>query len=330
MKPGTAMAEPILEILSLKKKYPVYGRLHRLLPPVDHVHAVQDVSLTLREGETYGMVGESGSGKTTVGRLIAGLTPADGGSIRYRGKELLGLSKKEWKPYRKDIQFVFQDPFSSLDPREKAGEILEEALIIHRMGGPAERRKRVLEILEMTGLQQEHYFRRPHEFSGGQQQRLSLARALIINPKIIICDEPVSALDVSIQSQILNILMALQQKMKLTLLFITHDIRVVRHISDRVGVMYLGTIVEESPTEDLFSGPRHPYTQALFSAVPDSSRDSLRDRIILPGEIPSYTDSLRGCVFHTRCPRAADLCRTAQPEARQTGPEHLTRCHFPL
>jgi oligopeptide transport system ATP-binding protein len=330
MNAGASMAEVVLEITSLRKKYPVYGRLNRLLPPVSHIHAVRDVSLTLREGETYGMVGESGSGKTTVGRLIAGLTPADGGSIRYRGQELLGLSKKGWARHRGDIQFVFQDPFSSLDPRQKAGEILEEALVIHRMGGPEERRKQVLETLEMAGLRQEHYFRRPHEFSGGQQQRLSIARALIINPNIIICDEPVSALDVSIQSQILNILMTLQRKMKLALLFITHDIRVVRHISDRIGVMYLGTIVEEAATEELFSGPRHPYTRALFSAVPDFSRDRLTDRIILSGEIPAHTGSPQGCVFQSRCPQARDLCKKIPPPAKKTGTDHYTACHFPL
>jgi oligopeptide transport system ATP-binding protein len=282
-------------------------------------------------------VGESGSGKTTTGRIIAGLTPADSGGVFYKEKNLLQLSKKEWKPLRGDIQFVFQDPFSSLDPKEKAGDILEESLIIHRMGNRAERRHRVLEILETVGLQQEHYFRHPHEFSGGQRQRLALARALIINPKIIICDEPVSALDVSIQSQILNTLRSLQQKMKLTLLFITHDIRVVRHISDRVGVMYLGTIVEEASTGELFDSPRHPYTQALFSAVPDFSRRLLKNRILLKGEISACiggtaaSETLTGCVFHSRCPQASERCALEAPQVwdrpRQNS-DHFTACHL--
>jgi oligopeptide transport system ATP-binding protein len=264
--------EFILELDSVKKRYPVNGRLGRFLPPVSFIEAMNDVSFKLREGETYGIVGESGSGKTTTGRIIAGLTKADGGSVRYCGEDILNLSKKEWKPFRRDIQFVFQDPFSSLDPRERAGDILEESLIIHRMGNRDDRQKRILETLELVGLQPEHYFRYPHEFSGGQRQRLALARALIIKPKIIICDEPVSALDVSIQSQILNTFKSLRREMNLSLIFITHDIRVVRHISDRVGVMYKGSIVEEAPTETLFASPQNPYTRSLFSAVPGFSR----------------------------------------------------------
>jgi oligopeptide transport system ATP-binding protein len=270
-----AVAEIILELDKVEKQYPVYGPLGHFFPPVSFIKAVKDVSFYLREGEVYGIVGESGSGKTTTGRLIAGLTRPDGGRILYQSEDLPGLSKTAWKRFRRDIQVVFQDPFSSLDPRERAGEILEESLVIHRMGGRDYRRKRILETLELVGLQPEHYFRYPHEFSGGQRQRLALARALIIRPKIIICDEPVSALDVSIQSQILNTFKSLQREMKLSLIFITHDIRVVRHISDRVGVMYMGSIVEEAATEALFASPQHPYTRSLFSAVPGFSRNRL-------------------------------------------------------
>jgi oligopeptide transport system ATP-binding protein len=332
-----AVAEIILELDQVKKQYPVYGRLGHFFPPESYIRAMKDVSFRLREGETYGLVGESGSGKTTTGRVIAGLTGADGGRVLCRGADLLRLSKKAWKPFRRDIQFVFQDPFSSLDPRERAGDILEESLIIHRLGGREERRKRVLETLELVGLQPEHYFRYPHEFSGGQRQRLALARALIIRPKIIICDEPVSALDVSIQSQILNTLKSLQREMKLSLIFITHDIRVVRHISDRVGVMYLGSIVEEAPVETIFAAPRHPYTRSLFSAAPDFFRTRPGSRIILRGEIPSPAEEISGCVFRGRCPwasdgtaagkTAADICASQRPAPELVGRDHLCACH---
>ncbi|MDR0710623.1 MAG: ATP-binding cassette domain-containing protein [Spirochaetaceae bacterium] len=337
------MADVILELDGVKKQYPVYGRLGHFLPPVSFVRAMKDVSFTLREGETYGLVGESGSGKTTTGRVIAGLTGADGGRVLCRGEDLLRLSKKGWKRFRRDIQFIFQDPFSSLDPRKRAGKILEESLVIHRMGGRDDRRRRVLETLELVGLQPEHYFRYPHEFSGGQRQRLALARALIISPKIIICDEPVSALDVSIQSQMLNTLKSLQREMKLSLIFITHDIRVVRHISDRVGVMYLGSIVEEAATDAIFASPRHPYTRSLFSAVPDFFRNRLSSRIILRGEIPSFTEESSGCVFRSRCPRivaagdltdtaagdktAADSCASKIPALELIGTDHFCACH---
>jgi oligopeptide transport system ATP-binding protein len=262
------VSEVILELEAVHKRYPVYGRLGRFAPPLAFVEAMNGVSFTLREGETYAIVGESGSGKTTTGRVIAGLTHADGGRVLYGGEDLLKLSKKGWKRFRRDIQFVFQDPFSSLDPRMRAGKILEESLSIYREGGRIERRQKALASLELAGLQPEHYFRYPHEFSGGQRQRLALARALITRPKIIICDEPVSALDVSIQSQILNTLKRLQREMRLSLIFITHDICVARYISDRTGVMYKGGIVEEAPSDALFSSPQHPYTRALFSAIP--------------------------------------------------------------
>jgi len=320
--------KPIIEVRSLQKTFPVYGAFGKLFGTKAHVHAVTDVSFHLNEGETYGLVGESGSGKSTTGRTLLGLTPATGGEVIYGERNIVKLSGSELRHLRKDIQMVFQDPYSSLNPRKRIGKILEEPLIIHRIGNKEERRKQVFDILSIVGLQPEHYFRYPHEFSGGQRQRLGLARALIMNPKVIICDEPVSALDVSIQSQILNMLKELQQKLKLSLLFITHDISVVRYISDRIGIMYLGTIVEEARTDDLFSEPRHPYTKALFSAVPDITRKGLKERVILKGEIPSPLSPPSGCVFHTRCPYAVEACKTEVPKLKEVSAEHKVACHL--
>ena len=242
----------------------------------------------------------------------------------YGDEDLTKLSKKEMRRFRKDLQMVFQDPFSSLNPRKRVGAILEEPLNIHGVGSKEERQEKVFAMLEPVGLQSEHYFRYPHEFSGGQRQRLGIARALILNPKMMICDEPVSALDVSIQSQILNILRALQQNMQLTILFITHDISVVRYISDRIGVMYLGEIVEEAKTDDLFANPKHPYTRALFSAVPNTNNE----RIVLKGEIPSPLNPPTGCVFHTRCMFATEHCKKEVPNLREIAPEHKVACHL--
>lgn len=323
-----AAEHSILKVSSLHKQFPVYGSFGKLWGAKGYVKAVTDVSFQLREGETYGLVGESGSGKTTTGRTILGLTPASQGQVLYRDRDLATMSREEIRKFRKDVQLVFQDPFSSLNPRKRIGRILEEPLIIHRMGDKAERQEKVFHILKTVGLQPEHYFRFPHEFSGGQHQRLGLARALIMNPKIIVCDEPVSALDVSIQSQILNMLKQLQRELKLTLLFITHDISVVRYISDRIGIMYLGKIVEEALTDDLFHEPLHPYTKALFSAVPDFTRSRLKDRIILRGEIPSPLSPPSGCVFHTRCPYATDVCKAEVPALREVRPNQKVACHL--
>jgi oligopeptide transport system ATP-binding protein len=319
---------PILEVISLKKKFPVHGSFGSLFGTKLYVNAVTDVSFRLYPGETYGLVGESGSGKSTTGRAILGLTPPSSGQVLYQDQDLAKLSGNELRKFRKDIQFVFQDPFSSLNPRKRIGPILEEPLLIHKMGDKAQRQEQVFRILEIVGLQPEHYFRYPHEFSGGQRQRVGLARALIMNPKIIICDEPVSALDVSIQSQILNILKQLQKELRLTLLFITHDISVVRYISDRIGIMYLGTIVEEALTDDLFKEPLHPYTKALFSAVPDFARNRLSERVILKGEIPSPLSPPSGCVFHTRCPYATDICKAEVPVLREVKPHQRVACHL--
>lgn len=319
---------PVLEVISLQKKFPVYGSFGKWFGAKQYVNAVTDVSFRLYEGETYGLVGESGSGKSTTGRTILGLTPATSGQVIFENTDLMKVSKSEFRKFRKEIQLVFQDPFSSLNPRKRIGHILEEPLIIHKLGNRAERQEQVYRILKTVGLQPEHYFRYPHEFSGGQRQRLGLARALIMNPKIIICDEPVSALDVSIQSQILNILKDLQKDLKLTLLFITHDISVVRYISDRIGIMYLGTIVEEALTDDLFVEPLHPYTKALFSAVPDFTRKRLKDRSILKGEIPSPLSPPSGCVFHTRCPFATEQCKAEVPILKEVQDKHYVACHL--
>ena len=321
--------EPLLDVQNLQKYFPVMSQFGRLGGVKNYVKAVNDVSFQLYEGETYGLVGESGCGKSTTGRTVLGLTEATTGEVLYQGQNIFDLSKKEIRSIRKDLQMVFQDPYSSLNPRIRIGQMLEEPMIIHGIGGnKQQRRERVFDILQKVGLQPEHYYRFPHEFSGGQRQRLGLARALIVNPKIIICDEPVSALDVSIQSQILNLLKHLQAEFGLTYLFITHDISVVRHISDRIGVMYLGKIVEEATTDSLFENPLHPYTKALFSAVPSTDRTKVRERVVLRGEIPSPLNPPSGCMFHTRCPFAMDICKSEVPAVKEIHPQHKVACHL--
>lgn len=319
---------PILDIQKLKKHYPVNGLLGGLGSAKGHVKAVNDISIKLYKGETYGLVGESGCGKSTAGRTILRLTEPTSGEVRYKGKNIFEMEGKELKEIRKNMQMIFQDPYSSLNPRKRIGNILEEPLKIHSIGSKRDRVDKVLEIMEKVGMRMDHYYRFPHEFSGGQRQRFGLARALVLNPEIVICDEPVSALDVSIQSQIINLLKSLQEELQLTYIFIAHDISVVRYISDRVGVMYLGKIVEEAPTDQIFKKQYHPYTKALFSAVPLPNPKVKKERIILRGDLPSPLNPPSGCVFHTRCPYAMDICRQVEPEKTEIETGHFAACHL--
>ncbi|MFJ7973129.1 ABC transporter ATP-binding protein [Psychrobacillus sp. NPDC096389] len=320
-----ASNDVILEVKNLKKYFPITGSLNNT---VSQVKAVNDVSFSLIRGETYGLVGESGCGKSTTGLTILRLLEPTEGEVIYDGQNINKLKGNDLRNIRRELQMVFQDPYSSLNPRKRIGTILEETLKIHKIGNKKERTEQVMNILNKVGFQREHYYRFPHEFSGGQRQRIGLARALIINPSIIICDEPVSALDVSIQSQVLNLLEDVQQEFNLTYLFISHDLGVVRHISDRIGVMYLGKLVEESPTDELYSNPLHPYTKALLSAIPVPNPFVKREKIKLIGEIPSPVNPPSGCVFHTRCPFAMDVCKQEEPALKTIVQEHKVACHL--
>ncbi|WP_273835811.1 ABC transporter ATP-binding protein [Guptibacillus sedimenti] len=320
------MQEALLEVKQLKKHFPIQGGV--LKQQVGTVKAVDGVTFTLHKGETFGLVGESGCGKSTTGRMLMRLLEPSEGEVLFNGKEMTTLNKKDLRHLRKDIQMVFQDPFASLNPRHTVEKIIEEPLIVHQLGNKAERKKRVRELLEIVGLSAYHAKRYPHQFSGGQRQRIGIARALAVNPKLIIADEPVSALDVSIQAQVLNLLEDLQKELGLTYLFIAHDLGVVRHISDRVGVMYLGRIVEMADSEKLYLDSKHPYTQALLSAVPVPDPDYGKDRIILTGDVPSPSNPPSGCPFHTRCPKAMDVCSSVVPEFREVEPGHHTACHL--
>jgi oligopeptide/dipeptide ABC transporter ATP-binding protein len=299
------------------------------------VHAVNGVSLEVRAGETLGVVGESGCGKSTLGRCLVRLTDVTSGRIEFDGQDITALGARRLRPVRAGLQLIFQDPYASLNPRRRAGEIVAEPLHVHRHGNSTEIRRKVAELFDVVGLTAAHLDRYPHEFSGGQRQRIGIARALATRPKLIVADEPVSALDVSVQAQVLNLFADLQEEFGLTYVFIAHDLGVVRHVSDRIAVMYLGEVVELAHAEALYAAPAHPYTEALLSAVPeidDGTADPAlwRERIVLTGDVPNPSDRPSGCAFHPRCPHARELCRVERPQLAETAPGRVTACHFPL
>ncbi len=317
--------QPILEAQHLRTWFPIRGVAGQI---VGNVKAVDDVSLMLCRGETYGLVGETGCGKSTLGRTLIRLLDPTDGRLFLDGTDITELSARQLLPLRARMQMVFQDPYSSLDGRMHVGEILMETLAIQKRRNRKENMELVLQLLDQVGLLPEHFYRYPHELSGGQRQRVGLARALLPEPELVICDEPVSALDVSVRSQIIRLLLDLQEQRDLSYLFISHDMSVVRYMSDRVGVMYLGHLVEEAETDELFRLPLHPYTQVLLSAVPTPDPRTHRKRIVLEGELPSPLSPPTGCPFHTRCPHATDRCRQEFPETREAGDGHFVACHL--
>ena len=320
---------PLVEVRNVKKYFPIRkGLLQR---EVGRVHAVDDVTFAVRAGETLGLVGESGCGKSTLGRTIVRLYEPTAGAVVFQGRDISSLGPRALRPLRKQMQMVFQDPYASLNPRKRVGSIIGTPLKIHGVE-KSKRRQRVQELLETVGLSPEHYNRFPHEFSGGQRQRIGVARALALRPKLIVADEPVSALDVSIQSQMLNLLDDLQKELDLTYIFIAHDLGVVRHVSNRIAVMYLGKLVELSPAEELYQRPIMPYTEALLSAVPipDPDLSAKRERIVLQGDVPSPINPPSGCRFHPRCRYMTDICREVEPPLTDYGNGHLAACHHPL
>lgn len=316
----------LLEVRHLRKSFPVAKNL--LGKVQKELVAVDDVSFKLKAGETLGIVGESGCGKTTMGRTILKLNQPNGGQIIFNGEDITDFNKSNMRRLRTDMQIIFQDPYSSLPPRATVGDILSEPVKVHKIVPPNQVKEYVMDLMEKCGLRDYYYERYPHEFSGGQRQRICIARALSVNPKLVICDEPVSALDVSIQAQIINLLKDLQKSMNLTYLFISHDLSVVKFISDKVGVMYLGSMVEFGDKKDIFGNPLHPYTKALFSAIPNPNPDVKMNRIVLSGDIPSPTNPPKGCRFHTRCPHATEKCKHITPEYREYEHGHFAACHL--
>ncbi|MED1874609.1 oligopeptide/dipeptide ABC transporter ATP-binding protein [Brevibacillus borstelensis] len=320
------MREALVEVKQLKKYYPITGGIFGRT--IGHVKAVDDVSFAIRKGEAFGLVGESGSGKSTTGRTILRLTDKTAGEVKYKGVDLHAVSKQELRRLRPSMQFIFQDPYSSLNPRLRVGDAIGEALMDHGLADKSEIRERVQEVLSLCGLAPYHIDRFPHEFSGGQRQRIGIARSIILQPEFIVADEPVSALDVSIQAQIINLFSDLQEKKELTYLFISHDLSVVEHLCTRIGVMYLGSLVEIAPRDELFARPLHPYTRALLSAVPIPDPRLKRERIVLRGDIPSPANPPKGCKFHTRCPLATDRCKEEVPVLRLADSNHQVACHL--
>jgi oligopeptide/dipeptide ABC transporter ATP-binding protein len=318
--------KPLIEVKNLVKYYPVLGGILRR--PVAWIKAVDNVSFSIGKGETLSLVGETGCGKSTVGLAILSLIPHNSGCVVFDGVDLFSLDRNSLKQYRRDMQIVFQDPFSSLDPRLPVGESIAEGLVIHGIGTEKERFERVLETMKKVGLEDYHAMRYPHEFSGGQRQRIGIARALIMQPKFIMLDEPVSALDVSVQAQILNILKDLQQEFDLTYLFVAHNLAVVEHISDQVAVMYLGKIIEKAKRAELFGRPMHPYTKALISAIPAAHPKLKKERIILKGDVPSALNPPKGCNFHPRCPVARPDCAEIEPSLDELYPDHFVACRY--
>ncbi|WP_373263163.1 ABC transporter ATP-binding protein [Hungatella hathewayi] len=318
----------LLETKDLRKYFSGKKGLFNLNPPV--VKAVDDINLKIHKGETLGLVGESGCGKSTLGRTILKLIPMTSGQVIYNGEDIAAYDKKQMWEMRKRMQIIFQDPYSSLNPRMTVYDLVSAPLEVYGIGSAAERKEMVISILNDVGLDKQYLNRFPHEFSGGQRQRIGIARALILNPEFVVCDEAVSALDVSVRAQVLNLMKKMQQKRNLTYLFISHDLSVVRHVSDRVAVMYLGSVVEIADKQDLYGAPLHPYTRALLSAIPIPDANRKRNRIILEGDVPSAYNPPSGCKFHTRCPYATDRCREEVPALRDMGGGHSVACHFPL
>lgn len=321
------MTEPLLKVRNLKKHFAIespipFKKSHQ------SVKAVDGVSFDVFPGETLGIVGESGCGKSTMARLVNQLITPTEGTVEFKGQNLVGMNKEKLRNTRKSIQMVFQDPFASLDPRKTVGQLIAEPLVIHKIGSKDSQQARVRELLEVVGLSDYHADRYPHEFSGGQRQRINIARALALNPDVIICDEPVSALDVSVQAQVINLIKKLQKDFNLTYIFISHDLNVVRYMCDRIAVMYLGKIVELGTYKEIYETPKHPYTKALLSAIPKESPNDEKERIILKGAVPSPINPPSGCHFHERCPFAMEICKKSVPEIEDTGNGHVVSCHL--